>query len=131
MAEPVIAENGITLPLIDVTRDGDVLRGGDRDSRSERRTRSTGTSSSSSARTASRPSDRVVLLKVLRAEEATITKPRPKTIPVVVFLFVIGGTIGLAFLLENLRPPVQLVADRLRKKDESVSLEPRRRVSLR
>ena len=79
-------------------------------SRSVRRTRSTGTSSSSSARTSVPASDRVVLQKLLRAEEATIVKPRPKSIPIVVFLVVMAGTIGLAFLLENLRPPVQLVS---------------------
>jgi hypothetical protein len=125
-AVPVIADNGITLPLIDVT--------------------AVGTSHVAAAELAQRAanalvryveqqqlrnrvpaSDRVVLQRLLRAEEATVVKPRPKSIPIVVFLVVVAGTIGLAFLLENMRPPVQLVTDR----KESVPVEPRRRVSLR
>jgi hypothetical protein len=129
-AEPVIAENGITLPLIDVT--ATATSAAEAIAIAQRAANALDRYVEQQQRSNRVPaSDRVVLLKVLRAEEATITKPRPKTIPVVVFLFVAGGTIGLAFLLENFRPPVQLVADKAGKKDESVSLEPRRRVSLR
>lgn len=125
-AEPVIADNGITLPLIDVT--------------------AVATSHAAATELAQRAanslvryveqqqlrnrvpaSDRVVLQKLLRAEEATVVKPRPKSIPIVVFIVVLAGTIGLAFLLENLRPSVQLVTER----EASVPIEPRRRVSLR
>ena len=130
VAEPVIAENGITLPLIDLT--ATATSPAEAIAIAQRAANALDRYVEQQQRSNRVPaSDRVVLLKVLRAEEATITKPRPKTIPVVVFLFVAGGTIGLAFLLENFRPPVQLVADKAGKKDESVSLEPRRRVSLR
>jgi hypothetical protein len=130
VAEPVIAENGITLPLIDVTATAES---------SEKAVALAQRAANALDRYVEQQqlsnrvpaSDRVVLLKVLRAEKATITKPRPRTIPVVVFLFVAAATIGLAFLLENLRPPVQLVAEKAGKNEESVPIEPRRRVSLR
>ena len=131
VAKPVIAENGITLPLIDVTAHRGVPRRGEPRSRGVRRARLRCTSSSSSARTSVPASDRVVLQKLLRAEEATLVKPRPKSIPIVVFLVVMAGAIGLAFLLENMRPPVQLVPKAEPKSRESTSIEPRRRVSLR
>ena len=128
VAEPVIAENGITLPLIDLS-----ARAGSSQEAialAQRAAAALDRYVEQQQHTNKVPaSDRVVLLRLLRAEEATITKPRPKTIPVVVFLLVAAGTIGLAFLLENLRPSVQLVADP--KKEESVSIEPRRKVSLR
>jgi hypothetical protein len=49
-------------------------------------------------------SDRVVLEEVLRASKAEIFQPRSKTMPVVIFLAVTFVAVGLAFLLENLRP---------------------------
>ena len=49
-------------------------------------------------------SDRVVMEEVLQAKEAEIFRPRSKTMPVVIFLAVMFATVGLAFLLENLRP---------------------------
>jgi capsular polysaccharide biosynthesis protein len=133
VAEPVIAENGITLPLIDVTatagsEEAAIALAQRAANALDRYVEQQQLSNKVPA------SDRVVLQKVLRAEEAELTKPRPKTIPVVVFLVVMAGAIGLAFLLENLRPsPVQLVPEKKASetKDDSVSLEPRRRVSLR
>jgi hypothetical protein len=134
VARPVIAENGITLPLIDVTATAKshdeaaalAQRGAGALARYvEQQQRSNKVP----------PSDRVVLQRLLRAEEATLVTPRPKTIPIVVFLVVATGTIGLAFLLENLRPSVQLVSEPEPvdepKSQESVAIEPRRRVSLR
>jgi hypothetical protein len=126
IAEPVIAENGITLPLIDVT----ALAGSPAEATALSRRAATALTmyvSQQQGRNNVPASDRVVVQKLLRAEEATIVKPRPKSIPLVVFFVVIAGTIGLAFLLENLRPSVQLVESR----EESVPIEPRRRVSLR
>ena len=130
-AEPVIAENGITLPLIDVT--ATAASSGEAIAIAQRAANALDRYVEQQQRSNRVPaSDRVVLLKVLRAEEATLTKPRPKTIPVVVFLFIAAGTIGLAFLLENLRPPVQLVAEKKTGENEDrASIEPRRRVSLR
>jgi hypothetical protein len=49
-------------------------------------------------------SDRVVLEEVLQARKAGIYQPRSKTMPIVIFLAVGFATMGLAFLLENLRP---------------------------
>ena len=126
-AVPVIAQNGITLPLVDVT-----ARAASSDEAIALAQRASGALAKyveqQQLRNKVPASDRVVLQRLLRAQDATITKPRPKTIPVVVFLVLMAGTIGLAFLLENLRPSVQLVAE---KKEESVPIEPRRRVSLR
>ena len=127
VAVPVVAQGGITLPLVDITA---------RARSSEEAIALAQRSSGALARYVEQQqvanrvpaSDRVVLQRLLRAQEATLTQPRPKTIPVVVFLVVMAGTIGLAFLLENVRPSVQLVTE---KKEESVPIEPRRRVSLR
>ena len=126
IAEPVIAENGITLPLIDVTALAKTPS--EAIALSQRGANALASYvSQQQGRNNVPDSDRVVLQKLLRAEEATIVKPRPKSIPIVVFLVVMAGAIGLAFLLENLRPSVQLVESR----EESVPIEPRRRVSLR
>jgi hypothetical protein len=48
--------------------------------------------------------DRVVVQEIARPKEATLFRPRPKTMPILIFLSVFFGTVGLAFLLENLRP---------------------------
>ncbi len=126
VSEPVIAENGITLPLIDLTA---LAESPDAAVALARRAASAlDMYVAQQQRKARVPaSDRVVLQKLTRAEEATIVKPRPKSIPIVVFIVIVAGTIGLAFLLENLRPSVQLVESR----EDSVPIEPRRRVSLR
>jgi hypothetical protein len=50
------------------------------------------------------PSDRVVFEQVLRAQKAEVYRPRSKTMPIVIFVAVVFATVGLAFLLENLRP---------------------------
>jgi hypothetical protein len=49
-------------------------------------------------------SDRVVLEELLQARSAAVFQPRSKTLPVVIFLALMFATVGLAFLLENLRP---------------------------
>lgn len=48
--------------------------------------------------------DRVVVEPIMSPRRATVYQPRSKTIPIVVFLAVMFGTCGLAFLLENVRP---------------------------
>jgi hypothetical protein len=48
--------------------------------------------------------DRVVIELVTRPRQAEIYQPRSKTMPLVIFLAVMFATVGLAFLLENLRP---------------------------
>jgi capsular polysaccharide biosynthesis protein len=56
---------------------------------------------------------RVVLQVVQRAESATLTKPRKLTQPIVIFLACLMVAIGLAFLLENLRPRVRSLPEEL------------------
>lgn len=53
------------------------------------------------------PKDRVVVQVVNHAGGASLTAPRKKTIPVVVLLTVLVATLGLTFILENLRPLVR------------------------
>lgn len=50
------------------------------------------------------PADRAVIQPVVRPTKALLVQPRSKTMPIVVFLAVMSVTVGLAFLLENLRP---------------------------
>jgi hypothetical protein len=49
-------------------------------------------------------SDRVLVQEVVRPKKAELIQPRPKTMAVVVFFVVMLATVGLAFLLEGLRP---------------------------
>jgi hypothetical protein len=49
-------------------------------------------------------SDRVVVQQLVRPQPPEIFRGRSKTLPVVVFLAVMFAVVGLAFLLENLRP---------------------------
>ncbi len=49
--------------------------------------------------------DRVIVQQLVRPRPPKLFQPRSKTMPVVVFLAVMFATVGLAFLLENLRPP--------------------------
>jgi hypothetical protein len=48
--------------------------------------------------------DRAVIVPVVRPTQAELFQPRSKTMAIVVFLAVMFVTVGLAFLLENLRP---------------------------
>jgi hypothetical protein len=48
--------------------------------------------------------DRVVIETIVRPRGATVFQPRSKTMAIVVFLAVMLATVGLAFLLENMRP---------------------------
>jgi hypothetical protein len=60
------------------------------------------------------PSDQRVLLTVLREAQPTdavLLAPRKKTRPIVIFLTVMMAILGLAFVLENVRPRVRLVAE--------------------
>lgn len=50
------------------------------------------------------PADRVVLEVLAEPSEAEVFQPRSKTMPAVIFFAVMVATIGLVFLLENLRP---------------------------
>lgn len=50
------------------------------------------------------PSERVIVTVVDRPAEAELARPRPLTLPLVVFLGVLLATLGLVFALENLWP---------------------------
>ena len=52
-------------------------------------------------------SDRAVVATIVHPHRANVYRPRPKTIPLVVFLAVMFATIGLAFVLENARPRIR------------------------
>jgi hypothetical protein len=57
------------------------------------------------------PASKRVELQVLsQARNAVIFSPRKKTTPIVIFLTVLLAAVGLAFVLENLRPRVRTVA---------------------
>jgi hypothetical protein len=60
--------------------------------------------------------DRVIVQQLVRPKPPKLFQPRSKTMPVVVFLAVMFATVGLAFLLENLRPP--------RRPEEDAQSEP-------
>jgi hypothetical protein len=53
---------------------------------------------------------RISLQVVKRATTPIVVEPRKKTLAIVVFLAVMVATVGLAFVLENLRPRAQAVA---------------------
>lgn len=55
--------------------------------------------------------DRVVVEQLVRPRPPQIFRPRSKTMPIVVFLATMLATIGLAFLLENLRPRVRQLGE--------------------
>ena len=50
------------------------------------------------------PADRVVLVPYTRATPPQLVSHPGKTLPVIVFLTILGITVGLALVLENLRP---------------------------
>lgn len=56
------------------------------------------------------PNNERVDLQVLQnVTPAVVIQPRKKTLPIVIFLAVVSGTIALAFILENARPRVKPV----------------------
>ena len=64
------------------------------------------------AREAEIPDSQRVQVDVLaRPRGAVVVEPRKKTLPIVVFLTVLTGTVGLVFVLENLRSRVRPVPD--------------------
>jgi capsular polysaccharide biosynthesis protein len=55
------------------------------------------------------PKDRVEFHVLQAAAAPTVLTPRKKTLPIVVFIAALSAAIGLAFVLENLRPRVRSV----------------------
>jgi hypothetical protein len=97
------AESGTMLPLIEVTA---ISTSPQRAIQLARRSASAVSTYLSDQQRANRvpAADRVVIEEVLRAKEAKLFQPRSKTMPVVIFLALVFATVGLVFLLENLRP---------------------------
>jgi hypothetical protein len=58
-----------------------------------------------------RANERVSVEVVRRPQAPMLLQPRKKTRPIIVFLTVAIATIGLAFILENLRPRVRVLPD--------------------
>jgi hypothetical protein len=52
------------------------------------------------------PTNRIVLQVIGQPQTAALVKGRSKTLPIVVFLFTMLAVVGLALILENLRPLV-------------------------
>lgn len=62
-------------------------------------------------RAAKIPTDQRINLQIVqRATAPVVVEPRSKTLAVVVFVALMVATVGLAFILENLRPRVRVVA---------------------
>jgi hypothetical protein len=57
------------------------------------------------------PSDRVDIAVLQHARKAKLVAGRKKTLPIVVFLAVMIAVVGLAFILENLRPSSRTLED--------------------
>jgi hypothetical protein len=57
------------------------------------------------------PSAQRVQFQVINApKDALLITPRKKTLPIVIFLTILTATLGLAFVLENLRPRVRPIS---------------------
>jgi hypothetical protein len=107
VATPVVVQSNYTLPLIDLTAIATSPRGAMNLAQRAASSLDTYLRAQQSANNV--PStDRVVLQEVLKPRKAEIFKPRSKTMPLVIFFAVMFATIGLVFLLENLRPKARL-----------------------
>lgn len=104
LATPVVVgENRVMLPLIDLVAIATTPRGAV--DLAQRSASALTTYIEQQQVTNNVPTaDRVVVEQVVRPKSPEIFQPRSKTMPMVVFLATMLATIGLAFLLENLRP---------------------------
>ena len=100
------ADSGTMLPLIELTAFSTSPQGAVRLARRSSSALSTYLRDQQTANKVP-ASDRVVLDQVLRSTKAEVFRPRSKTMPIVIFLAVMFATVGLAFLLENLRPRIR------------------------
>ena len=107
LATPVVVQDGrYTLPLIDVIAITTSPRGAS--TLAIRAAKAFETYLTEQQRINDVPKDdRVVVQQVERPRGAEIYRPRSKTMPIVIFLAVMFATVGLAFLLENVRPPAR------------------------
>jgi hypothetical protein len=104
IATPVVVQEGrYTLPLIDLIAISTSPRGAV--TLAQRSARAFETYLTEQQRLNKVPADdRVVVQQVMRPRGAEIYQPRSKTLPIVIFMAVMFAVVGLAFLLENLRP---------------------------
>ena len=104
LATPVVVgENRVMLPLIDLVAIATTPRGAV--DLAQRSASALTTYIEQQQVTNNVPTaDRVVVEQVVRPKPPEIFQPRSKTMPMVVFLATMLATVGLAFLLENLRP---------------------------
>jgi hypothetical protein len=56
------------------------------------------------------PKEQRAQVTIVKGDQIRLLKPRSKTVPIMIFMLVLIATIGLSFLLENLRPRARLVA---------------------
>lgn len=99
----VVGENRVMLPYLDILA---ISTTPERAARLAQRSAAALTSYIEAQQRANNvpASDRVVVEQIVRPKRPVIFQPRSKTMAIVVFLATMFGTIGLAFLLENLRP---------------------------
>lgn len=64
------------------------------------------------------PANRVQLQVLNRALGANVVVKRKKTLPLVIFVAVMTAALGLAFILENLRPRVRIVTEEPRQREQ-------------
>jgi hypothetical protein len=108
-ATPVTLTNGNTLPLLSVAGISTTPAGAIALAR--RAVRSFRQYVESQQRSSGIPVDqRVVITVVNQPAKATLLRGRPKTLPIVVFLAVLLAFVGIAFILENLRPRIAPVS---------------------
>jgi hypothetical protein len=103
VATPVVVQDNVTLPLIDLTAIATSKQGAR--SLAQRGANALDTYLRTQQAANHVPStDRVILQQLLSPRKVKLFAPRSKTMPIVIFLAVMFATIALAFLLENLRP---------------------------
>jgi hypothetical protein len=56
------------------------------------------------------PKEQRAQISIVKGDQIRLLKPRSKTVPIMIFMLVMIATIGLSFMLENLRPRARLVA---------------------
>jgi len=111
-------QSAVLLPLIDLAAVSTSPRGAENLARQSAHALETYVSDQQ--RTNNVPtSDRVVLETIMQPTQASVFRARSKTIAIVVFLAAMLATIGLTFLLENLRPRVRELGESERAEFQS------------
>ncbi len=102
-AIPVVVQSNVVLPIIDLTAVSTSPRAAIQ--LAQRGAKALDTYIRNQQKTNDVPTtDRVVLQQLLKPKKAVIFQGRSKTMAIVIFLATMFATIGLALLLENLRP---------------------------